>query len=298
VKRLELRTYEVGKTRTQVVVEQAPDVPSAYGLLTFYQTPAMMPEKDIQLAVGDANITLMARGRNFLRFLRGKDLPPSKSDYHALLIFVGGSNPSPTTLKDLPSPLPPEGLIPGSEKYFWGLEAAKRVLPSFRTDLIGFEQSAQAHLGQYQTAKGSSTLLLISYPNPQIAQIRFKALTSLLALNQDQGENTVYGRRQGSYIFLALNAGNPGTASTVMDLFQVTRGVSWDEHYPQSKRSFTLQLVNMILSIFVLTAFLVGGCVIAGVLFYFSRRVAAKLFPDALWGRPDEDQLIRLNLKT
>ena len=76
VKALELRTYQLGKTRTQVVVEPTPDATSAYGLLTFYQTPAMTPEKGIQLAVRDANQTLMARGNNFIRFLHGQRLAP------------------------------------------------------------------------------------------------------------------------------------------------------------------------------------------------------------------------------
>ena len=298
VKALELRTYEMEKTQAQVVVEEASDATSAYGLLTFYQTPAMTPEKEIQLAVGDANTTLMARGRNFIRFLRGKDSSPSESDYHALLDFVGGSRPSPTALQNLPSAMPPNGLIPGSQKYLLGLEAAKRVLPSFRTDLIGFAQGAEVQLGQYRTTKGPSTLLLISYPNPQIARLRFGALTSFLGLNQDRGENSVYGRRQGSYVFLVLNAENRGGASALMNQFQVTRGVSWDERYPQSERAFTLQLIRMLLSIFVLSAFLIGTCVAGGVLFFLSRRLAAKLFPDWQWGRTDEDQLIRLNLKS
>jgi hypothetical protein len=298
VRALELRTYEMGKTQMQVVVEETPDATSAYGLLTFYQTPAMTPEKDIQLAVGDANTTLMAHGRNFIRFLRGKDSSLSESDYHALLDFVGGSRPSPTALRNLPSAMPPHDLIPGSEKYLLGLEAAKRVLPSFRTDLIGFEQGAEVQLGQYRTTKGPSTLLLISYPNPQIARLRFGALRSLLGLNQDRGENSVYGRREGSYVFLVLNAENPGGASALMDQFQVTRGVSWDERYPQSKRAFTLQLIYMLLSIFLLCAFLIGICVAGGILFFVSRRLAAKFFPEWQWGRTDEDQLIRLNLKS
>src|SRR5271157_6062931 len=45
VKALELRTYELGKSHVQVVVEPAPDPTSAYGLLTFYQSPAMVPAK-------------------------------------------------------------------------------------------------------------------------------------------------------------------------------------------------------------------------------------------------------------
>ncbi len=54
----------------------------------------------------------------------------------------------------------------------------------------------------------------------------------------------------------------------------------------------------MILAILLLTAILIGACVVAGVLFFLSRRIAAKFFPDSQWGRTDEDQLIRLNLKT
>jgi hypothetical protein len=296
VKALELRTYQLGKTPTQVVVERAPDAISAYGLLTFYQTPTMTPEKGLELAVGDPDQTLMARGNNFIRFLRGKDSTCSESDYQALLIFVGGSKPSRSAISSLPSSMPPKGLVPRSEKYILGLEVAKRVLPSFRTDLIGFEQGAQVQLGQYQTGKGTSTLLAIGYPTPQIARVRFGALSNFLGMNRDHGEDSVYGRRYRSYVFVVLNAGNAGTASALMDQFQITESVSWDQP-PSPERSFTLQLVHMIFAILLLTVFLIGACVVAGVLFFLSRRFAAKFFPDSQWGHPDDDQLIRLNLK-
>ncbi len=296
VKALELRTYQLGKTRTQVVVEPTPDPIAAYGLLTFYQTSAMSPERGIQLAIGDANQTLMARGSNFIRFLRGHDSQLSENDHQALLIFVGGSQPSASVMQVLPRPMPPKGLMQGSEKYLVGPEAAKRVLASFRTDLIGFEQSAEVQLGRYQSGKGTPTLMSIEYPTPQIARVRFGALTNFLGLNQDKGADSVYGRRHHSYVFLVLNAGNAQTASALMDQFDVTASVSWDQKY-NPERSFTLQLVHMILAIFLLTAFLIGVCVVAGVLFFLSRRIAAKFFPDSQWGHTDEDQLIRLNLK-
>ncbi len=296
VKGFELRTYGLGGTRTLVVVEPTPDASSAYGLLTFYQTPAMTPEKDVQLAVSDANETLMVRGGDFIRFLRGKDSPPSASDFRALLIFVGGSEASAATLRGLPHSMPQKGLVSGSEKYLMGLEAAKRVLPSFRTDLIGFEQGAEVQLGQYETGKSTSTLVSISYPTPQIARIRFGALSNFLGMNSPRGKDSVYGKRQGSYVFLVLNAANEGTASALMDQFQVTESVSWDKPYV-TERTFTLQLVHMILAIIILTTIIIGSGVVAGVLFFLSRRIAAKLFPNAQWGRTDEDQLIRLNLK-
>jgi hypothetical protein len=297
VKAIELRTYQLGKTRTQVVVEATPNTTAAYGLLTFYQTPEMIPEKDIDFALSDPGETLMARGSKFIRFLHGQDSPPSASDFQALLLFVGGSKPSASALETMPHPMPSKGLLPGSEKYLLGLEAAKRALPSFRADLVGFEQSAEVQLAQYQMGKVKPILMSISYPTPQMARLRFKALTNLLGLNREQGEDSIYGRRSGSYVFLALNAKDAGTAAALMDLFQVTEGVSWDQKYI-TERSLTLQVVHMILAILVLTAILIGACLVAGVLFFLSRRFAAKFFPNSQWGHADDDQLIRLNLKT
>jgi hypothetical protein len=96
-------------------------------------------------------------------------------------------------------------------------------------------------------------------------------------------------------VFLVLAAGNAGTASALMDQFQVTEGVSWDQRY-NSERSFTMQLVHMILAIMLLTVLLIGACVLAGVFFFLSRRFAARFFPNSQWGHSDDDQLIRLNL--
>ena len=297
VKALELRTYQLGKTRVPVVVEATPDATSAYGLFTFYETPAMSAEKDIQMAAGDSGETIMARGVNFIRFVRARDSSLSSRDFQALLVFVGGNKPSAKSVNSLPQPMPSQGLEPASEKYLLGLEAAKRVLPSFRTDLIGFDQGAEVQLAQYKLGNSASTLVSIGYPTPQIARVRFGSLTHFLSLNQDHGPGSIYGRRRGSYIFLALNTANASNGSELLNRFDVTQGVSWDQKYT-SERSFTMQLVHMILAILLLTAVLIGACVVAGVLFFLSRRFAAKFFPESQWGHSDEDQLIRLNLNT
>jgi len=293
---LELRTYGFGKVRARVVVEPTPDATSAYGLLTFYQKGSMLPEKGMELAFSDADGTLMARGKNFIRFLRDKDSPLSVNDYQALLVFVGGTKPSADPIATLPAPMPGQNLVPGSEKYCIGNEAAKRLLPSFRTDLMGFDQGAEVQIGQYKTSKGLSTVVAISYPTPHIARIRLGAMTSLLGLDQNRGADSMYGRRQGSFVFLVLGAENPEIATALLDQFHVAEGVSWDQRYPGDK-SFTLQLVQMILAIVILTAFLIGVCLLAGVIHFLSRRLAARFLPGWQWGHPDDDQLIRLNLK-
>ena len=193
--------------------------------------------------------------------------------------------------------MPPKGLLPGSEKYILGLETAKRVLPNFRTNLVGFEQGAEVQLGQYQTGKGTSTLISISYPTPQIARVRFGSLTNFLGINRDQGQDSVYGRRHGSYVFLVLTAGTAGTASALMDQFQVTESVSWDQKF-QFREIFHLGIGAHDPRHLAPHGPVDWSVCLAGVLFFLSRRFAARFFPNSQWGHSDDDQLIRLKLNT
>ena len=97
----------------------------------------------------------MARGNNFIRFLRGKESSLTRKRLPGIARLRGRKQ----TLGKYRSGF---ALVPcrrmdwcaGSEKYLLGLEAAKRVLPSFRTDLIGFDQGAEVQLGQYQYRQG------------------------------------------------------------------------------------------------------------------------------------------------
>jgi hypothetical protein len=295
VKSFEVRTYQLDRVRAEVVLEPAGDVSAAYGLFTYYQDESMHPEKAIQLAMTGPQFGLMARGRSFIRFLRPKDSPLSENEFRALLILVGGTRPTSDSLSNLPPPLPSWGLIPGSGKYIIGPEVARRVLPNFRTDLVGFDQGAEVQVGEYSVGNSRSTIVEVSYPTPQIARVRFGTMTDLLGLNQDRGSNTLYGRREGSFIFLALKASNKAAATKSLDQFNVTQQLSWDEKYPGDK-TIGRQLFELIMGNVFLTVFLAGAGIAGGVLIVLSRRVTARFFPDWQWGHPEADRLIRLNL--
>jgi hypothetical protein len=296
VKSFERRIYQLGSTRVDVVIEPATDPTAAYGLLTYYQTSTMTTEKGIQLAVGDAQGALMARGRNFIKFFPPKELALSDNDYLALLIYVGGTRPSARALESLPAPMPAAGLLPGTEKYLLGPQAARRVLPDFRTDLLGFDQGAEAQVADYLSGRVRSTVLAISYPTPQIARIRFGAMKNFLDVNQDRGKASIYGRREGSFVFLVLNAGIPQVASNLMNEFKVASHVSWDERYPGDK-PFTLQILELILSNIMLILILVGICIAGGLLLFLSKRLVFRYFPGTEWANPEGEHLIRLNLQ-
>jgi hypothetical protein len=294
VNSVELRTYQLDSARVQVVLESAADVSAAYGLLTYYQNEPMHPDRTIQLTMSGPEVSLMARGRSFVRFLRPKDV--SENQFRALLILVGGTRPTSDSLANLPTSLPPSGLIPGSVKYIIGPETAQRVVPNFPTNLIGFDQGAEVQVGEYSSSDSSSTLMEVSYPTPQIARLRFEAMSGPLALNQDRGANSRYARREGSFVFLVLRASNKSAAMSLLDKFSVNQQLTWDEKYPGDK-TVGRQLFELIMGNVFLTLVLAGGGIVGGTLIVLSRRVTAKVFPALEWGHPESDHLIRLNLE-
>ena len=294
VNSLEARTYQLDAARVQVVLESAVDVSAAYSLLTYYQNESMHPEKNIQLTMSGPQVSLMARGRSFIRFLRPKDV--SENQFRALLILVGGTRPTSDSLANLPSSLPPSGLVPGSVKYIIGPETAQRVLPNFPTNLIGFNQGAEVQVGEYSSGDSRSTMMEVSYPTPQIARLRFAEMSGPLALNQDRGANSLYARREGSFVFLALSASNKSAATKLLDKFSVNQQLTWNEKYPGDK-TVGRQLFELIMGNVFLTLVLAGGGIVGGTLIVLSRRVTARVFPAWEWGHPESDRLIRLNLQ-
>ncbi len=289
------RTYHLGPQTAEVLIEEAVDTSAAYGLLTYYQTEAMQPAKGMALTLMGSEGALMARGRFFIRAARAADSQISDNNFAALLIYIGGTRPSPEDLAGVPAALPIQGLIPRSEKYLLGLEAARRVLPEFRHELIGFPQGAEAQVAEYMAGRVRATVLALNYPTPQIARVRFGAMESFLGVNQERGAGSIYGRRTGSFVILVLKSGSATAAKQLMDQFQITSNVSWNERYPGAK-SFTLQVIDLVLANLLLSFIIAGFGLGGGILIFLSRRAATKLFPRWEWADPNHETIIRLNL--
>jgi len=296
VEEVEHRKYVLGNRSAEVLLEHTSDPSTAYGLLTFYQTPSYAPARGMQLTATGPEGALMVRGRYFIRVRPAAGEPLSENDLHALLILIGGTRPSQRELASLPTPLPPRGLIPGSEKYVVGLEAARRILPSFRTDLIGFSQGAEVHLGDYRSGAHRLTLMAAAYPTPQIARARFGAMDAFLGFNQERGAESVFARRMGSYIVMVLGAPSSSSANRLMDQLHVTGDISWDEAPPRVK-TFVMELVQLILAIMLLSFFIAGLGVLGGIAVFGWKRFMARWFPQVEWGNPDRESIISLNLK-
>jgi hypothetical protein len=318
VKSIQYRMYQLADKLASavevagVVLEEASDPSAAYGLLTYYQTERMSPAKGLELTVTSPEGALMARGSVFIRFGRVAGVRPSEDALRAILILVGGARPSASAMAALPPPLPAAGLVPGSTKYLLGPEAARHVLPSFGTDLIGFEQGAEVEVARYQVGsitanpRASSkakplvtpvvTLVAITYPTPQIARERFGIMGKTLELNRGRGPQSLYGKRSGSFVFLTMNANSEAAATRLLNQFNVSEQVVRHERYPGNK-PVALQMLELILANLLLVFILVSTALLGGILIALSKRAARKWLPDWEWGSPEGERLTTLNLR-
>lgn len=293
VTKVEIRTYGQENQSLQALVEKAPDPSSAYGLLTFYQNESMKPEKGMKLTVVGPKQALLARGTFFVRVMRPSKM--SDKNFRSALIAIVGAAPSANALALLPPSLPPQGIIPGSQKYILGPVALRRAVPSIPADLVGFQQGAELQAAEYQHKGQPVTLIFISYPTNPIARARYATMKQSLGLNRKSGAGAIYGKLQQSYILLVQGARSKEVASNLMGRLRIEQQISWDQ--PPPGKPVSLQMANLIVGNIVLVLLLVGLAVLAGVMLFATRKVAARWFPHSDWARGYEDSIIRLNLK-
>src|SRR5579863_7900375 len=210
VRSIEHRTYQLenkpaGSVQCDVLIEEAADPSAAYGLLTYYHTESMAHDAATPLVQTGPEGGVAVRGPVFLRFVAPAAVRLSSNDVRALVILVAGLRTPSEATAGLPDPLlPPAGLVAGSDRYVLGTEVARRLLPGFPVETIGFAQGAEAQIGSYSAepgpgakaanAKRRSTLVAISYPTFQIARERYGQLEKALSLNQERGAVSVYGK--------------------------------------------------------------------------------------------------------
>jgi len=294
---VQIRNCRIRNMTVGVVVESSPDASNAYGLLTFYRSESMTPVAGMPFAFIGGDGALLAHGRTFFRVPRppGVGTAISDNDISALLFILGNSGVGTRSPLNLPASLPPKGLVLGSEKYLLGGEAARRVLQNFPIDVIGFSTGAEVQLGIYVIGKSRATVMAINYPTPQISRVKFSQMEHLLALNQERGPESIYGKRLSSFVIIILNADSSATAMSLEDMFTISGQITENERYLGDK-PIVIQMAELIVAniifVFILSGIAIGG----GIAFYLSREFAKRWLPKTQWGAQDEATIITLKL--
>jgi len=276
------------------------DASGAFGAYTFYLRPDMTKEDfgDQGVSIGDR--ALFYRGQVLIDAQFSKETAMSAAELRVL----AGTLPRPGgSLGNLPSFiefLPHRDYIRNTQKYVMGPIALATMEPPVSADLVDFGASSEVSIAHYSTPSGEATLMLISYPTPQLAADHLRRIDSAHQLAQPQagvatigGSGTFFDKRTGPIVAIAAGGISDSDAKSLLGKVNYEASVTWNT---PSESAQVRDLYMLILNIVVLCAILAGLAIIAGVAFGGIRILMKRFYPDKVFDRPEQMEFISLRL--
>jgi hypothetical protein len=277
-----------------VTLYQMVDPTAAYGAFTYMRPENMPSSKLTQYAAVSPTRALVVVG-NFLLDVTGQRVNQSTAALQALVTSVK-PKADPRPYPSIAEHLPPNGLIPGSERYALGPLVLQKYLPVSSGDWIGFSQGAEAVLARYRKGGQEVTVLIAEYPTQQIAAKRFDAMTSVVHPNPPTPENlnrVVGSLREADLIALAFAP----RAGAFPD--GLLREINFGHYVTSNEGKFKATELSM--PVYIVGAFVGAGAIMllaifSGLGFALVRIVVKKFFPDKVFDRRKDMEVIQLGL--
>ncbi|PYX50643.1 MAG: hypothetical protein DMG79_05300 [Acidobacteria bacterium] len=294
-------TYSRDDGRTlKVRAARFADASGAFGAYTFYLQPEMA-----RAEIGDQGASA---GRRML-FYRGYVLVDAQfSDLSAMsgaqLRELAGALPQPIgnsgKLPTFIEFMPHRGYVPNTQKYMMGPRALSAETPPVNADLVDFSASTEVSMARYNTSSGEATLMLISYPTPQLAAEHLRRIDAAHQMAQPQSgvsivENSgsFFDKRTGPIIAIATGAVSDSDAKSLLGMVNWEASVTWNQATDNAQAR---DLYLLILNIVILCGVLGGLAVVAGVAFGGIRILMKRWYPEKVFDRPEEMEFISLRL--
>lgn len=299
--RLEKATYTRADGRKLAVKAAAfTDASGAYGAFTYYKTPIMRDETIGALSSSLNNRVLFYQGNILVDAIFDKLTTMSAAELREL----AGTLPAPVgNARNLP-PLPnylPKLVDAKNAKYVLGPVALDRAGSPLPASMVDFKSGAEVMIARHSAQLGDATLMLIEYPTPQLAAEKLREIDAAHQPAQQQPAGSpslldvapFFDKRTGPIIVIAAGPLGSSEASKLLGSVSYEADVTWNENTYVSKKD---NLANLLFNVIVLCGIVVGVSLVAGVAFGGFRIVMKRLFPDRVFDRPEDRELISLHL--
>lgn len=295
-KELQSAVYTQPGRKLIVKAARFADTTGAYGAFTFYKLPQMLREK-----IGDQGASLNER----VLFYKGNIVVDAVFDRltamsAAELRELASDLPLPSgnarNLPSLPVYLPKQAYIKNTAKYVVGPAGLQSINAPVDEETVDFAKGAEVALGQYSTSAGQATLMLISYPTPQIAADRLKAIESAHPQAQtgsDHAAGNFLAKRSGPLLALVSGDISTSEAKSLLASVNYDADVTWNQNTFFSKKN---NLANLLVNIIFLIAIMIGIALVIGIAFGGVRVLMKRLYPNRVFDRPEDVEIIRLHL--
>jgi hypothetical protein len=267
------------------------DATGAYGAFTYYRVPDMQNEE-----IGTKGASLNQR----VLFFKGNILVDAVFERlsamsAAELRDLSGHLPRPLgsaeNLPVLPRYLPAKFFVSNTAKYVVGPIGLEKTAAPLAASYVDFSKGAEVMLGNYHTSDGGATLMLINYPTPQLAAAQLNLIDAARQAHQ-LGDLQIAVRRSGP--ILVLISGQVGSdAHALLSSVNYDADVTWTENTYFTRRD---NAANLIVGVILLAAIICGLSVVVGVGFGGFRILIKKLFPNKVFDRPEQLEIIALHL--
>src|SRR5579864_7055527 len=236
------------------------DASGAFGAFSFYKQPEM-PKEDIGDQAASAN------GR--VLFLRGNIVVDAVLDRVTAM--------SAAELRDLAASLP---LPAGSA----------RDLPP----VLGYLPKQARRANSIRYFMGAVGLSDVSSPIPPQVVDFAKAIDAALHTTSRPEDPASRVKRSGPLVALVSGQISNSDAKSLLDQVNYDADITWNQNTFFSKRN---NLGNLLVGVILLVAILIGFSLVAGLLFGGFRVLMKRLFPDRLFDRSKDVEIISLKLR-
>ena len=276
------------------------DASGAYGAFTFYKTPEMLVEK-----IGDQGASLNER----VLFYRGNVLidvvfqrlsAMSAAELRELASELALPAGNTGKLPGLPAYLPKQSYVKNSAKYVLGPATLGKVDTPLPADLVDFSRGAEVVLGNYNASGGEATLMLISYPTPQIAGEHLRRIEAAQKQGAQQpgvpllaNGGPMFEKRTGPIVVVVAGPLSESEAKSLLASVNYDADVTWNENTYLTKKD---NLANLLVNVIILCFIIIGFALVVGVAFGGIRILAKRFFPDRVFDRRQDVEFISLHL--
>jgi hypothetical protein len=268
------------KGRTRLALYEMADPSAAYGLFTL--------ERNLDQA-GVTTIPLGTEGFRYshhICFWQSKYLVKLEGDNdsieqlgHIVSENIFGRSRKPPVSNHLPS----NNLVQGTDRYVVDPDSVDRRL-GLDASKLGFEDSAEMATANYRVGGKSAVLVLLLYPTQQLAK---KYADQLDAASSDDAP---FRKRVGALVALVRGSRDPSVAEQILDAVNYESKVTWNERRPD------LSLRDLILTIFTGIGIGLLFTVVAGISFGGVRIFVKSRYPDRVFDRSVDMEIIQLKL--
>jgi hypothetical protein len=272
------------------------DASGAYGAFTYYKQPEMLNEKIGDQASSLNNRVLFYRGSVLVEALFDKLSVMSAAELRELASDIPLPQGGARNLPAIPTYLPKQSYVKNTAKYILGPVTLDKIGSPISADLIDFGAGAEVVEATYESSGGQATLVLISYPTPQIAAEHLRKIEAAHAPGQPAGSapvevGTFAQKRSGPLVAVAAGPFSQSEAKSLLASVHYDADVTWNENTFFDKKN---NLANLLWNVILLCGALMAITLVAGFAFGGVRVLLQRLIPQS--ARNQEAEFISLHL--